>query len=43
MEGMVRLENFTSVRKDRVGKLVGRINPDTMEQVAIVLRAALDL
>lgn len=41
--GTIRLDSVTSVRKDRVGKLTGRLNPDTMEQVAIALRAALDL
>lgn len=43
VEGVIRLDGVTSVRKDRVGKLAGRLNPDTMEQVAIALRAALDL
>ncbi|HUK70120.1 MAG TPA: type II toxin-antitoxin system PemK/MazF family toxin [Streptosporangiaceae bacterium] len=41
--GVIRLDSVTSVRKDRVGKLVGRLNPGTMEQVTIALRAALDL
>ena len=41
--GVIRLDSVTSVRKDRVGELAGRIDPDTMEQVAIALRAALDL
>lgn len=43
IEGVIRLDSIASVRKDRVGKLTGRLNPDIMEQVAIALRAALDL
>jgi mRNA-degrading endonuclease toxin of MazEF toxin-antitoxin module len=43
VEGVVRLDNITSVRKDRIGKLAGRVDPETMEQVSIALRAALDL
>lgn len=43
VQGVIRLDSVTSVRKDRVGELAGRIDPDTMEQVAIALRAALDL
>ncbi|MGH3275236.1 MAG: type II toxin-antitoxin system PemK/MazF family toxin [Streptosporangiaceae bacterium] len=43
VEGVIRLDNVTSVRKDRVGKLAGRVNPDTMEDVSVALRAALDL
>lgn len=43
IEGVIRLDSIASVRKDRVGKLAGRLNPDIMEQVAIALRAALDL
>lgn len=43
IEGVIRLDSTASVRKDRVGKLTGRLNPDIMEQVAIALRAALDL
>ena len=41
--GVIRLDSVTSVRKDRVGKLAGRLHPDILEQVAIALRAALDL
>jgi mRNA-degrading endonuclease toxin of MazEF toxin-antitoxin module len=41
--GVIRLDSITSVRKDRVGELTGRIDPDTLEEVAIALRAALDL
>jgi mRNA-degrading endonuclease toxin of MazEF toxin-antitoxin module len=40
---VIRLDSITSVRKDRVGDLTGRVDPDTMEQVSIALRAALDL
>jgi len=43
IDGVIRLDSITSVRKDRVGELTGRIDPDTLEQVAIALRAALDL
>jgi mRNA interferase MazF len=43
IEGVVRLDSVTSVRKDRVTTLVGRIDSDAMEQIAIALRAALDL
>jgi mRNA-degrading endonuclease toxin of MazEF toxin-antitoxin module len=41
--GVIRLDSVTSVRKDRVGKLAGRLHPDILEQVAIALRAAADL
>lgn len=41
--GVIRLDSITSVRKDRIGDLAGVIDPDTMEQVAVALRAALDL
>lgn len=41
--GLARLDNMTSVRKDRVGELVGRVNPDTRESVNVALRAALDV
>lgn len=43
VHGVVRLDSITSVRKERVGELVGRISPDDLEQVAIALRAALDI
>lgn len=43
IEGVIRLDSITAVRKDRIGELTGRIDPDTLEQVAIALRAALDL
>lgn len=43
VEGVIRLDSITAVRKDRIGDLAGRINPDTMDEVAIALRAALDL
>jgi mRNA-degrading endonuclease toxin of MazEF toxin-antitoxin module len=40
---VVRLDSIAPVRKDRVGKLAGRLDSDIMEQVSIALRAALDL
>jgi mRNA-degrading endonuclease toxin of MazEF toxin-antitoxin module len=43
IEGVIRLDSITAVRKDRIGELTGRIDPDTLEQVAIALRAALDI
>ena len=43
IEGVIRLDSITSVRKDRIGELTGRIDSDTLDQVAIALRAALDL
>jgi mRNA interferase MazF len=43
VNGVIRLDSITAVRKDRIGDLSGRINPDTMDDVAIALRAALDL
>ncbi len=43
IEGVIRLDSITAVRKDRIGDLEGRIDPDALEQVAIALRAALDL
>lgn len=43
VQGVIRLDSITAVRKDRIGELAGRINPDTMDDVAIALRAALDL
>jgi mRNA-degrading endonuclease toxin of MazEF toxin-antitoxin module len=41
--GIVRLDNITSVRKDRIGELTGRTDAGTMETISIALRAALDL
>ena len=41
--GTVRLDSITSVRKARVGDLVGRVTPDVMDGIGIALRAALDL
>lgn len=41
--GVVHLEEVSAVRKDRVGKLMGRAAPEVMEAVAVALRAALDL
>jgi len=43
IQGVIRLDSVTSVRKDRVGELAGRIDPEIMETVVIALRAALDL
>ena len=43
VDGMIRLDNVTSVRKDRIGKLAGWVDPEKMDEVAIALRAALDL
>ncbi len=43
INGVIRLDSITAVRKDRIGDLTGRIDPDTLEQVTIALRAALDL
>jgi mRNA-degrading endonuclease toxin of MazEF toxin-antitoxin module len=43
VDGVIRLDSITAVRKDRIGELAGRISPDTMEEVATALRAALDL
>jgi mRNA-degrading endonuclease toxin of MazEF toxin-antitoxin module len=43
VEGMIRLDNVTSVRKDRIGDLVGWVDPDRMDAVSVALRAALDL
>lgn len=41
--GLVRCDNVTSVRKERVADLIGRVDPNQMESVNIALRAALDL
>ena len=43
VEGTIRFDNVTSVRKARVGELVGRVDPDVMEAVSMALKAALDL
>lgn len=43
VKGVIRLDSITAVRKDRIGELAGRINPDTMDEVSIAIRAALDL
>jgi mRNA-degrading endonuclease toxin of MazEF toxin-antitoxin module len=43
LAGIVRLDNISSVRKERVGELAGRAGADAMEAVGIALRAALDL
>jgi mRNA-degrading endonuclease toxin of MazEF toxin-antitoxin module len=41
--GIVRLDNISSIRKERIGDLVGRCGVDTLEAIGIALRAALDL
>ena len=41
--GVVRFDNITSVRKERIGDSPGLIDTDTTEAVNIALRAALDL
>ena len=43
LAGIVRLDNISSVRKERIGELAGRAGADAMEAVGIALRAALDL
>ena len=43
VDGIVRLDNVTSVRKDRVGDMIGRVDQAIMDDVAIALRAALDI
>jgi mRNA interferase MazF len=43
LSGVIRLDSITAVRKDRIGELAGRVDPDALDQVAIALRAALDL
>ncbi len=43
LQGVIRLDSITAVRKDRIGDLTGRIDPDSLEHVTIALRAALDL
>jgi len=43
LAGIVRLDNVSSVRKERIGELAGRAGADAMEAVGIALRAALDL
>jgi len=43
LAGIVRLDNISSVRKERVGELAGRAGADAMEAVGVALRAALDL
>jgi mRNA-degrading endonuclease toxin of MazEF toxin-antitoxin module len=39
----VRLDNVSSVRKERTGELAGQCDADAMEAIGIALRAALDL
>ncbi len=43
LAGIVRLDNVSSVRKERIGELAGRCGADDMEAIGIALRAALDL
>jgi mRNA-degrading endonuclease toxin of MazEF toxin-antitoxin module len=43
LAGIVRLDNISSVRKERIGDLAGRADADAMEAISIALRAALDL
>ena len=43
LAGIVRLDNISSVRKERIGKLAGRADAYATEAVSIALRAALDL
>lgn len=43
LAGLVCLGQITSVRKERVGDLLGRVDAEVMDGVAGVLRAALDL
>jgi mRNA-degrading endonuclease toxin of MazEF toxin-antitoxin module len=43
LAGIVRLDNISSVRKERIGELAGQAGVDAMEAVGIALRAALDL
>jgi mRNA-degrading endonuclease toxin of MazEF toxin-antitoxin module len=40
---IVRLDNISSSRKERIGELTGRASAEAMEAVGIALRAALDL
>ncbi|MGD0375795.1 MAG: type II toxin-antitoxin system PemK/MazF family toxin [Streptosporangiaceae bacterium] len=43
LAGIVRLDNVSSVRKERTGELAGQCDADAMEAIGIALRAALDL
>jgi mRNA-degrading endonuclease toxin of MazEF toxin-antitoxin module len=43
LAGIMRLDNISSVRKERIGELAGRADAGAMEAVSIALRAALDL
>ena len=43
IKGIIRLDSITSVRKARVGDLVGRLDPNVMETVDAAIGAALDL
>ena len=43
LAGIVRLDNISAVRKERIGELAGRCDAEAMEAIGIALRAALDL
>jgi mRNA-degrading endonuclease toxin of MazEF toxin-antitoxin module len=43
LAGIVRLDNISSVRKERIGELADRAGAEAMEAVGIALRAALGL
>jgi mRNA-degrading endonuclease toxin of MazEF toxin-antitoxin module len=43
LAGIVRLDNISSVGKERIGELAGQCDADAMEAIGIALRAALDL
>jgi mRNA-degrading endonuclease toxin of MazEF toxin-antitoxin module len=43
LAGIVRLDNISSVRKERIGELADRAGAEAMESVGIALRAALGL
>ncbi|GAB3160997.1 type II toxin-antitoxin system PemK/MazF family toxin [Microbispora hainanensis] len=40
---LVRLDTITSVRRERLAALAGRLSPEDQERVDIALRTALDL
>lgn len=43
LAGIIRLDNISAIRKERIGDLAGRVDVDAMEAINIALRAALDL
>lgn len=43
LAGIVRLDNISAVRKERIGEPAGRAGAEAMEAVGVALRAALDL